>query len=819
MSTRYIASPGVQISEVDQSLSVRAQVGTNIFMTGFASKGPTEEIINVSSVSDFESTFGTPTNEAERYLYHSARQVLVQSPGNLLVTRMPYGSASGSGYADTYSALLYPISASADFTVYVPYTTASTNVDGSLVSNVPVITSSRVPKTSSVYYEYVLQTGRVYIPRDYPGDIPGISTSLTGTYQTLLTAVSTSTSLVPLSYDQADTYTVGEPESVILNEQQYFDFSTGSVTWPDRYKATGSITAGAGIVILNTAKTSVNDKFEGYYVGFADNSNNNPATNFDAITGIKAANQITTLPTNTAVNIQNFITIPNSRLNFQLATDKDSKAGSISQLIEQFPTNYDFGASSYNDSLTLMYFKIRTSTYAQDTIRLDYIPQEGFTGSLNAYRTQNSTSGGGAVTFSLENVVSRASRDLQMYVNPYISSENGTWIDDAGKLTKKVRIASNAKSLYSSGTFVKTKTTGPELGNMTKKLERILTHLDDLDTQIDIIAEAGLGTIYAQSKSRTKALGLTGVYYFDSGTPVSQTELDELKTQSEDVNSSLLTDYTAIVSQFQTFAEKTRKDHMFIADPLRCIFLNGADGPNVKVTKRPGFNFSSDIYWSLKNLYRGIVSSYGAAYANWVKYTDSASNSQVWLPMSGYAAADIALSTATNYPWSAPAGFSRGTLSNVLDLAINPTMKQRDYLYKINLNPVAYFPGDGYVIFGQKTLFNKPSAFDRINVRRLFLTLEKATERLLRYFVFEPNTYVTRTRLVNTLRPLFDQAKNTDGLYDYRIICNETNNTPMVIDDNTLKIAIYIQPVRTAEFILADFVATRTGSSFTEITS
>ena len=109
--------------------------------------------------------------------------------------------------------------------------------------------------------------------------------------------------------------------------------------------------------------------------------------------------------------------------------------------------------------------------------------------------------------------------------------------------------------------------------------------------------------------------------------------------------------------------------------------------------------------------------------------------------------------------------------------------------------------------------------FRSINVRRLFLTLEKTTKQLLKYFVFEPNTFATRARLINSLAPTFNQAKANDGLYDYKIICDERNNTPEIIDNNELKIAIYIQAVRTAEFILADFVATRTGVNFNEITS
>jgi len=138
-------------------------------------------------------------------------------------------------------------------------------------------------------------------------------------------------------------------------------------------------------------------------------------------------------------------------------------------------------------------------------------------------------------------------------------------------------------------------------------------------------------------------------------------------------------------------------------------------------------------------------------------------------------------------------------------------------LYKINVNPIAFFPADGFVIYGQKTLYKKPSAFDRINVRRLFLYLEKSTQSVLKFFLFEPNSISTRTRLVGAITPVFDQAKVNDGIYNYQIICDERNNTPDIIDNNEMKVSIYIQPVRTAEYILADFIATRTGVDFQEI--
>ena len=150
---------------------------------------------------------------------------------------------------------------------------------------------------------------------------------------------------------------------------------------------------------------------------------------------------------------------------------------------------------------------------------------------------------------------------------------------------------------------------------------------------------------------------------------------------------------------------------------------------------------------------------------------------------------------------------------SITDLAVNPQQKQRDLLYKVSINPVVNFPQEGFTIMGQKTLLKAPSAFDRINVRRLFLYLEKSVLNTTKYFVFEPNTSFTRNRLVNTITPVFDLAKNTQGVYDYLIVCNDTNNTADVIDDNTLVVDIYIKPTRTAEFILVNFYATRTNQN------
>jgi hypothetical protein len=505
---------------------------------------------------------------------------------------------------------------------------------------------------------------------------------------------------------------------------------------------------------------------------------------------------------------------------------------------EQYPTGYDLTlttgevsvvdgsiktAKVYKDSLVLVLFKLKTSIYGQDSLILDYTPVEGFAGSLYHYRTQNNPNGGQPVSFYLGDVVTNNSNYISVVTNDYLSKE-GSWVDSSGNPLKSANVSKDAENLYAVGVHIPTTSKDTKaIGNLPAKLERAFNLLQSNDSiNLDVLPEAGLATIYAGSQSRKQTYTSDATIYDDNfvvslGTKnpngTSTGLLDTLGTSSP-ADGSAWDDYTTVMNQFVSFASDVRKDHVFISDPLRNIFVQG----KYKTSDKKDFNFSGDIYWPLKNLFSRVTdSSYVVTYGNWIKNRDTYSSKDVWLPASGYVAAAIASSSQQSYPWSAVAGFSRGTLNNILDLGVNPSQKQRDLLYKINVNPIAFFPSDGYVIYGQKTLYRKPSAFDRLNVRRLFLTLEKETQALLKYFVFEPNSFTTRQRLVGALTPVFDKAKSNDGLYDYTIVCDERNNTPDVIDNNELRVSIYIQPVRTAEFILADFIATRTGINFNEV--
>jgi phage tail sheath protein FI len=210
-------------------------------------------------------------------------------------------------------------------------------------------------------------------------------------------------------------------------------------------------------------------------------------------------------------------------------------------------------------------------------------------------------------------------------------------------------------------------------------------------------------------------------------------------------------------------------------------------------------------------------SSYAVMDGNWKYQFDKYNNVYRWLPLNG----DIAgLCVRTDFerdPWFSPAGFNRGHIKNVVKLAWNPGKGNRDDLYVAGVNPVVSFPGEGVILYGDKTMLAKPSAFDRINVRRLFIVLEKAIARAARYSLFEFNDEFTRAQFVALVEPFLRDVQGRRGIYDFRVVCDSTNNTPEVIDRNEFIGDIYIKPARSINFIQLNFIAVRTGVAFEEI--
>jgi len=209
-----------------------------------------------------------------------------------------------------------------------------------------------------------------------------------------------------------------------------------------------------------------------------------------------------------------------------------------------------------------------------------------------------------------------------------------------------------------------------------------------------------------------------------------------------------------------------------------------------------------------------LDNNYGATYYPWVKIVDVNINKPVWVPPSVVIPGVLAFNDRVAAEWYAPAGLNRGGLTSVLDAYTRLTHAERDELYEGRVNPIATFPGVGVCVWGQKTLQAKPSALDRINVRRLLIAVKKFIASATKYLVFENNTAATRNRFLNIVNPYLESVQQRQGLYAFKVVMDETNNTPDVIDRNIMYGQIFLQPAKTAEFIIIDFNILPTGAAF-----
>jgi hypothetical protein len=247
---------------------------------------------------------------------------------------------------------------------------------------------------------------------------------------------------------------------------------------------------------------------------------------------------------------------------------------------------------------------------------------------------------------------------------------------------------------------------------------------------------------------------------------------------------------------------EARKDCLVFLSPRRDDVVDQAGSERANIT-------------TFRNLLTS--SSYAVIDSSWKYQYDKYNDVYRYIPMNGDTAGLCVRTDTERDPWFSPAGFNRGQIKNVIKLSFNPTKAERDELYKIGVNPVVTFPGEGTILFGDKTLLAKPSAFDRINVRRLFIVLEKAIAKAAKFSLFEFNDEFTRAQFVALVEPFLRDVQGRRGIYDFRVVCDETNNTGEVIDRNEFIGDIYIKPARSINFIQLNFVAVRTGVAFDEV--
>jgi phage tail sheath protein FI len=209
-------------------------------------------------------------------------------------------------------------------------------------------------------------------------------------------------------------------------------------------------------------------------------------------------------------------------------------------------------------------------------------------------------------------------------------------------------------------------------------------------------------------------------------------------------------------------------------------------------------------------------SSYAATYYPWVQIQDATTGNNRFVPPSVVMAGVYHFNDTIGQPWFAPAGLNRGGIDSAVQAYKKLSQSQRDELYDSNVNPIATFPGQGVTVFGQKTTQKKASALDRVNVRRLLIDIKKFVARSSRGLIFEQNTSDLRNQFLNIVNPFLEQVQANSGLNAFRVVMDDSNNTPETIDRNMLVGQVFLQPARAAEFIVLDFVVQPTGAAFPE---
>ena len=380
-----------------------------------------------------------------------------------------------------------------------------------------------------------------------------------------------------------------------------------------------------------------------------------------------------------------------------------------------------------------------------------------------------------------------------------VVDEDGTWSGVKGQVLERfpnLSFASDAKAADGTATFYKTAI------NRRSQYLWWANH-DSNNTNAGSDATATF-TGSTQPISQSLGSGADGASATDAQLI---TAYDEFKnTEEVDVSFLLASGSGAtVINHMIDNIASTRKDLLVCCSPERADVVNNATYEGKEADDVVAFR---DTLTS---------TSYAVMDSGWKYQFDKYNDVYRWIPCNGDTAGLMVRTDFTNDPWYSPAGFNRGILKNVVRLAWNPSKSERDELYKNGVNPVTTFSGRGTVLFGDKTLLSKPSAFDRINVRRLFIVLEKAISTAADFTLFEFNDEFTRTSFVNLVEPFLRDVQGRRGITDFRVVCDETNNTPEVIDRNEFVGDIYIKPARSINFIQLNFVAVRTGVEFSEI--
>lgn len=840
-----IVSPGVEVYENDLSLRGVIPTGTNITIPVFAQQGPTGEVISISTASEFEDIFGLPTNSAELYGWATVAQA-VNSAGKISVIRLPYGAGSGDTKSPSFTVLAYPAKGFAlSGTDDAPAYTAITKfTEGSTVKNyegtATFLIGEPVQFTINIEEYYNFIAGRSLDGlNDFTWD------------ETIPTATPTSASdlgkfaFLVFNVDKTVTNEGYEGFYLGLSDNAFSDPGTTYSAIKSLKTVTKLPTEGLGLTgadFLSVPAERLDFELSSEHKGCISQIMQESINSFDI-----SANKW------------------NDTLNLGVFKIRQSTSGGDAlKLAALMTTGYNASVQSGRKSTSSS-----TITAVDSFIENVSVTKGGINVFVNPHLSGAISSRG--LFPSGDPKIKVRVYSQQLIDNALVPT---TADEDAGIKATNLEAAFNhpcgitkaaidtiasslktADALYPVGLYSQSNNATKIIGNIPAKVKDALAIVANNELfDVDVVLEGGMGTIYvgamdaaytAYHNSTNEDDEYTGteeltdeekegeylnsaMIFDDSKIITGVTDMRTSKSSISEAAEKVITNFTAVQSAFLTLATSQsgggRGDTIFIGDGLRHISVEGKDTKVEKKYKLPftvneetsAHSFSTSIYWPHRHLFSGLATSYMAAYPHFIKVQHPTASMQFWAPASGFVAAKLAETDAKVGPWQAAAGLTNGVLTGALDVSFNTTQRQRDDLYKISLNPIIKSP-DSIQLHGIRTMIRTASSFDQITVRRLFLYINKLLRNTAKQFLFEGNTDFTRLRVIQTLKPIFDDLVTKRALYDYLLVCDTRNNTPQIIDDGILQIDFYGSGTRTAERIGIGVTATRYGANLTEL--
>jgi len=817
-----LVSPGVFTNEVDQSFLAGgvAQIGAAI--VGPTQKGPALIPTQVRNYSEFVATFGSYTDDS--YVPFVVEDYLRQGGGVITVTRLLYEDGykltngalaviAKSGSTQIVTHVLHPTQAvtttgatalfedsvlqdagSGNFAIkisgsYAAGADSAIGFDGSFLVSEGVAISGSIVQTSNKYLSKVFGNSPKSI--DYPVYVQ---------YEN------------PTAYGLFNNLSQVTTELAILSNYEFLqDYQTAVTPWITSQKI--------GSVVKNLLRF--------HTLSHGDNVNYETKV---AIRDVKASTEVSDpngYPTFTVeVRRVNTANIPNSV--YGLISDTDSSPAVESFLnVNLDPTSPRYIARVIGDryqSVTNDGDLVISGDYPNQSRYIRVEVTEGVTNKTNdktlfpfGFRAPSSTIPNASGSLNLRAAQYLTSQVVagQFSTNNYFGFNFGV----ASNMSYLGAIPTSGSTTGSSVDFY--------LGDVSQDSQvGFPTLATAYSGSLETALTAGTFTDNVALTTRKFIVPFQGG--FDGAKPnlkkYSGTNITTANTFGFDCSSASATGTVAYNKAFGLLSNTDYYDMNLLVTPGIITSLHSAVtnlAQNLVEARQDTFyvmdsNALTDNISTVVNQVTSTDSSYTATYWPWVRITNPSNNVPLWVPPSVVVPGALAFNDTVAQPWYAPAGLNRGGLTRVSDTYVRLSQANRDTLYDARVNPIANFPNEGVVIWGQKTLQARPSALDRVNVRRLLIAVKKFIASSTRYLVFEQNTDATRLRFLAIVNPYLESVKNRQGLYQFRVVMDQSNNTPDLIDQNILYGQLFLQPTRTAEFIVLDFNIQPTGASFPE---